>query len=170
MSNIELVTLAQSPALVVQARCSSLAIGRIMPHAYKTIYGYLQSQGVACGVDNMPYCVYRQIDWDHLNSKGIVAQFQMMFLLKWELEIGVPVPEGTAPGPDMQAGVFPAGRFLRALHKGAYHKTGHTYRVLCEYAKGQGHVLKDFSIERYLNDPKQVKACELMTELLVPVQ
>jgi effector-binding domain-containing protein len=63
-----------------------------------------------------------------------------------------------------------AGRYVKALHVGSYRKVGDTYTRIREYAADQGlGDFKPYSIEFYLNDPKEVAEQELETEVLVPL-
>jgi len=169
MSSIELIETTPQPALLYSAQASSLGIPRLMKHALSTLAQQLQNQGLQSS--GPPFSIYRKLDWNAMEGgRGLLSFFHMAFLIQWQLEIGIPVPSNTQAGENTQIGAVPGGRYLKAIHRGPYHKVRHTYKALKEAAQNQGLILRDYSMEIYLNDPNQVCSCELLTEVLVPVQ
>ncbi len=88
--------------------------------------------------------------------------------LTWE--VGFPVAGGTAPQPPLviKEWKFPACAIC--MHKGAYDKTGETIRRLIDWVKANGYAVAGPTLERYLNNPMQVKPEELLTEIWIPVK
>jgi AraC family transcriptional regulator len=86
-----------------------------------------------------------------------------------DVEVAFPVPEGTAPAPDMQVYSLPGGRMARALHKGPYEACEPTYLRLFAWLEEQGLSIAGPMREVYLNDPHEVPPEEILTEILTPV-
>jgi len=54
------------------------------------------------------------------------------------------------------------------VHIGPYAKTGETIQRLMDWIKAQGYIAAGPILERYLNNPMQVKPEELRTEIWIP--
>jgi effector-binding domain-containing protein len=93
----------------------------------------------------------------------------MMFLQNWYIEMGIPGKLKIGLPSDIESGEIPEGKYIRTIHPGSYMKVGKTYDRITAYAENAGLTLKDYSIERYLNDPKQISEEDLQTEVLVPI-
>jgi len=87
--------------------------------------------------------------------------------LQWE--VGFPVAEGTATQPPLVMKDWKYMSAAVAVHKGAYAKSGETIQRLIDWIKDKGLVVAGPMLERYLNNPTQVKPEELLTEIWVPV-
>jgi effector-binding domain-containing protein len=141
-----------------------------MSYAYKKIFDHIILKTGECKAHNIPFCIYNQLDWSEMNKTGLFATFKLLFLKDWHLEIGIPTESSVPAFEDMIQTELPAGRFLKTMHIGPYMKVGAAYNRILEYANTNTLELGDFSIERYLNDPKNVAQQELQTEVLVPIK
>ncbi|HVP90133.1 MAG TPA: GyrI-like domain-containing protein [Terriglobales bacterium] len=88
--------------------------------------------------------------------------------LAWE--VGFPVAEGAAPKLPLVVKEWKFPACAICMHKGAYEKTGETIRRLIDWAKANGYAVAGPTLERYLNNPMQVKPEELLTEIWIPVK
>ncbi len=87
--------------------------------------------------------------------------------LEWE--VGFPVAEGTTAQPPL---VVKSWKFMSvavAVHKGTYEKSGETIGRLMKWINEKGYVVAGPTLERYLNNPMQVKPEDLLTEIWIPV-
>jgi len=63
------------------------------------------------------------------------------------------------------------GRYAVFTHKGSYESIDNTYKsIFEEWESVRGHEFADEPIlEKYLNDPEDVKPDELLTEIYIPI-
>ena len=120
--------------------------------------GYAQQQGLPPG-DCSPLCIY------HDDPKVTAPE-----KLRTDICMMLPVP-GIARG-EVGAKVIPAGRCALFLYKGSYANLQAVYDTI--YARllpEMGCTLRDEpSYERYLNDPRDTPAEELLTEICIAVE
>jgi effector-binding domain-containing protein len=88
--------------------------------------------------------------------------------LAWE--VGFPVAEGTAAKLPLVLKEWKHPASAVCMHKGTYAKTGETIGRLMAWVKANGYVVAGPTLERYMNNPMQVKSEELLTEIWVPVR
>ena len=183
MTDMTIVQLESQHALSVSATVGTMA----MPGAMGRTYAALRNVIVGADEDSedcdasepadlsagpmpvgFPYCIYKQIDWPEVTRQNLFAMFHMMFFKKWHIEMGmVAEPGAAADGFDTVA--FPGGRYLRTVHVGPYGSVGKSYLQMWQHIQNSNLKCGDFSIERYLNDPRKVPSKEIQTELLVPL-
>lgn len=120
--------------------------------------GYAQQQGLPPG-DCSPLCIY------HDDPKVTAPE-----KLRTDICMMLPVP-GVAGG-EVGAKIIPAGRCALFLYKGSYANLQAVYDTI--YARllpEMGCTLRDEpSYERYLNDPRDTPAGELLTEICIAVE
>ncbi len=146
-----------------------MQLGSAMGKAYTEITDFMEANGQSCTSEHPPYCLYREVDWEGLmKPMGFWANVKMMFK-KWNLEMGVPIQEGLPQNSNFEESVFPAGKYIKAVHMGAYYKVADTYKELVTWAQEQSIEIGDISIEQYTNSPKEVPTEELKTFVLIPV-
>ena len=117
----------------------------------------------------MPFCIDRNLDWERLNQKGLLGIFNMMFVHRWDLEMGMPVARRLDGVEDMHNIDVPAGRYIKAIHMGTYMKVGEAYERIRVFAADQNLAFRDYSIEVYTNDPTTVATKDIRTEVYVPI-
>ena len=88
--------------------------------------------------------------------------------LVWE--VGFPVTEQAAPKAPLEKKTWNYKTVAEALHTGPYAKAGETIQRLMTWIGANGYVADGPTIERYLNNPMQVKPEELRTEIWIPVR
>lgn len=86
--------------------------------------------------------------------------------LLWE--VGFPIAEGTQPKAPLEKKEWKFATVAVAVHKGAYAGVGGTIKRLMDWIKDNGYVIEGPTMERYLNNPSQVKPEELRTEIWIP--
>jgi AraC family transcriptional regulator len=88
--------------------------------------------------------------------------------LSWE--VGFPVADTAAVQPPLEKKVWKPTTVAVAVHKGPYSKTSETLERLMAWIGSQGRVVDGPVLERYLNNPMQVKPEELLTEIWIPIR
>lgn len=166
---ISTVELESRPALLIKKAAKTMQMGKVMGTAFGRVLSRIESQGAARRSEDMPFCIYRDLDWDALSDKGIIATFKMMFFKEWHLELGITTPSSLEGIDDIETADLPAGRFVRTIHQGPYTKVGDTYKRIRQYAQETGLDFENYSIERYINDPGDHPPEDLETEVLVPI-
>ena len=87
--------------------------------------------------------------------------------LSWE--VGFIVTEQTMPQAPLVKKVWSHNTVAAATHVGPYQKLGETLEKLVAWIGAQGYAADKPLLERYLNNPMQVKHEELRTEIWIPV-
>jgi len=87
--------------------------------------------------------------------------------LSWE--VGFIVTEQTMPQAPLVKKVWSHTPIATATHVGPYQKLGETIEKLAAWIDSQGYAADKPLLERYLNNPMQVKPEELRTEIWIPV-
>lgn len=100
----------------------------------------------------------------YYNSPGQVKPEELIW------EVGFPVIEQTAPQAPLIKKVWKHPTVAVALHVGPYAKTGETIQKLMAWVGAKGYAVDGPMLERYLNNPMQVKPEELQTEIWIPVK
>ncbi|MGA2533976.1 MAG: GyrI-like domain-containing protein [Candidatus Aminicenantales bacterium] len=88
--------------------------------------------------------------------------------LLWE--VGFPVTEQAAPKAPLEKKTWNYKTVAEALHSGPYAKAGETIQRLMTWIGANGYVVDGPVLERYMNNPMQVKPEELRTEIWIPVR
>jgi len=117
----------------------------------------MQAQGLFAGVRGVMVGVY-------YNSPGEVKPEE----LSWE--IGFIMAPEAAPRAPIEKKEWKYLTVAAAVHAGPYANIGETYRRLGEWVKSQGYKVCGPTLDRYLNNPMQVKPEELRTEIWMPVE
>jgi effector-binding domain-containing protein len=166
---ISIVQKESRSALCISDVVGTMKLGKVMGPAYKEIINTLKEQDVIPSEDDIPFTVYRNIDWSSFDKKGPISMLKMMFFKKWHLEMGIPCPDSAKASGRMKKTELEAGKFVRAIHQGPYMKVSETYDKMRVFAAKENLALKDYSVEFYLNDPREVSAKDIRTEVLVPI-
>lgn len=86
--------------------------------------------------------------------------------LSWEL--GFIVTAQAEPQAPLIKKVWDYPTVAAVIHAGAYERSGETITKLLEWMKANGCIADGPLLERYLNNPMQVKPEELRTEMWIP--
>jgi AraC family transcriptional regulator len=86
--------------------------------------------------------------------------------LSWE--IGFEIDEKASPKPPLEKKSWTYPIVAAAVHIGPYAKVHETIERLTDWMKDKGYTAHGPVLERYLNNPMQVKPEELRTEIWIP--
>jgi len=156
-------------ALAISDIVGTMKLGKVMRPAYEEIMAAINEQGIDLAPEDVPFTLYRNIDWDSFDKKGVLATIKVMFFHKWDIQMGIPCPESAKASGRIASLTLDAGKFIRTIHKGPYMKVGDAYNKIKAFAKQENLNLKDYSVEFYLNNPREVAETDIETEVLVPV-
>jgi len=166
---ISIIERTEQHALCVSEIVGTLKLGKVMKPAYQQIIDHLKQHQISLGEDNIPFTKYKNLDWEKINKKGLFSVIDMLFFYKWDMDIGILCPDTVAGAGYIKKIQFEPGKYIRMIHKGSYKKVGNTYKKILDYVAEQNHKIENYSIELYLNDPREVETSQLETEVLVPI-
>jgi effector-binding domain-containing protein len=115
----------------------------------------MQSQGLFASIRGPMIGIYH-------NDPGQVKPEE----LSWE--VGFQVSEQASPQAPLEKKTWNFPTVAAAVHIGPYAKAGETIRRLMDWIKAQGLIAYGPILERYMNNPTQVKPEELRTEIWIP--
>jgi effector-binding domain-containing protein len=84
-------------------------------------------------------------------------------------ECAVPVPRPFTAAGEVEPGTIGGGAAAHAVHVGPYDTIGRTWEALDAWLRAEGRTPSGPFWECYIDDPEEVDASELKTELYVPV-
>ncbi|MCW4353274.1 GyrI-like domain-containing protein [Hoyosella sp. YIM 151337] len=150
----EIVNTTAQPMLYV-TRSSSMnseEIGGVMGDAFAAIGEFINRSGVAPA--GPPLAVYR--DWDGSTMK---------------VDVGFPVAPDSAVSsePEVRSGQTPAGKALKAVHRGSYMRLRETYEAMEVHIAQEGLTAGEIAWEVYVSDPDQTSEEDLLTEIYMRV-
>lgn len=167
---ISVVQKEERTALCISDRVGVMKIAKIAGPAYTEILESLKKQGITPQESDIPFTLYRQVDWSCFAKGGFIQMIKMLFFTKLNLEMGIPCPDSAVASGRIEKKKIEAGKFIRTIHHGPYKKLGDTYNKALAFAATENLTLKDYSVEFYLNDPCITPEKELRTELLLPIE
>ena len=163
---ISVETLAAQPAFEVRTETKFWKIAKTLASGFATAEAEIQKAGAVR--KDMPYARYLEIDWSTVHD-GALKQIMEFLFKNQKVAIGWMVEEGTGSDGQAFGTEIPAGRYVATVHRGAYHEVGKTYKRMAEWAQDQGLELGDYSIEHYIDDPTEVEASQVRTQVYIPV-
>jgi len=86
-----------------------------------------------------------------------------------QLEVCLPLAKKVAGSKDFPCYKLAGGEFAKILHKGPYEDCGPAYQKLYAQIAAQGKKVTGPVREVYLNDPREVKKEEILTEIYAPI-
>lgn len=86
-----------------------------------------------------------------------------------DVEVVVPVANIVDGQGDVTCYELPGGLMARIVHKGPYEKSAQTYKKLFEWIAANHRKVVGPTREVYLNDPREVRPDELLTEIYAPI-
>ncbi len=135
---------------------------------FKKIANYIESQNAE--VVDMPYGLYKDMDWEAEVNEGKWSMFLSMFTKKWHLFVGMASSKALPENGELKAETKAPQKFAKAIHLGPYQQCGKTYKALLGWSKSQGLTLRNEAYEFYANDPKKVAKDQIKTVILVPLE
>ncbi len=153
---ITIVVRAEQHAVCVSEIVGTMKLSKVMKPAYQQIIDHLEQHEIKLGEDNIPFTKYKNLDWEKINKKGLFSVIDMLFFYKWDMDIGIPCPDSVKVTGNIKKTLLESGKYIRMIHKGSYKNVGDTYKKILDYAAEQKLKIENYSIEFYLNDPREV--------------
>jgi effector-binding domain-containing protein len=86
-----------------------------------------------------------------------------------DVEVVVPITNVVDGQGAITCYELPGGKMAKILHKGPYEKSAPTYKKLFEWIASNHKKVAGPTREVYLNDPREVRPEELLTEIYAPI-
>ena len=166
-THIEIIEKENEYTLEIEAKIPTWKMPVVIWKAYKDIEKYISKNNSQ--PSGPPFVRYLNIDWSGIKKENKILGFIKMFTRKWSMVIGFPVNNKLKGEKKIKAGVFPGGKYVKSIHRGAYQQVGLTYNILLEYFYENKLRYKNESAEIYLNDPEKTREEDLETIVMIPV-
>ena len=88
---------------------------------------------------------------------------------EFEMVVCMPVAPGATGGEGVELEEIPGGLVATTVHAGSYREIGDAYTALQKWMTDNGRRPAGMVREVYLNDPGEVPASDLLTEVIWPV-
>jgi effector-binding domain-containing protein len=149
----EEVTLVEKPIVYISGSGMWDSAFDTIIGGFKTVYGAMAKQGLKA--TGAPMTIYTATD-----DTGF--QFQA----------AVPVEKTPTVPPDSEitAGMSPAGKALKFVHRGSYDAMDTTYEAITNYLDEKQLEAKDLFVEQYMKDPISTPEDDLVIEVYVPLK
>ena len=85
------------------------------------------------------------------------------------IDVAFPIAKAVKGGDAVKCYELVGGKFAKAVHKGPYETCELTYNAVFEWLGKNGLQVTGPTREAYLNDPREVKAEDILTEIYAPV-
>jgi effector-binding domain-containing protein len=121
--------------------------------AYKTLYGYLDRQGIKPA--GPPMTIYTSTDDSGFQYRAAVP---------------IEAPPANPPQGDLMVGKSPAGKAYRFVHRGSYDAMDATYEAITNFLDEKAIEAKDLFVEEYVTDPLKTPEDKLVIDVYVPVK
>lgn len=169
MSNeFEIIDKAVGSVIEIEERVPVWRMPATFGRDFKRIADYIQSRDAE--IVDMPYGLYKEMDWEREVNRSKLSMFFAMFSKKWHLFVGM-VSSKELPGDgELKSTTKDTQKFIKATHLGPYQESSKTYKSLLDWAKAQGLSVKNEAYEFYANDPTQVEKSEIKTVILIPLE
>lgn len=130
-----------------------------IPQLLGKLFGYAEANGIECS--GAPIFVCHEITIEQVceAEKNTSA----------ELEVCFPLAKKVVGSEDFPCYKLAGGEFAKILHKGPYEECGPAYQKLYSWIAAQGKKVTGPVREVYLNDPREVKKEEILTEIYAPI-
>ncbi len=151
MSDIELITTKEQPALSIRERVKMQDVPMTMGRIFGEVAGFMQSNGVPMA--GPPFAQYHS--WTNEET---------------DLECGFPVPVKLDVKGKIRSITLPAVKAAFATHVGPYEKLVDTYTKMEQWIKSKGYQPAGCMWESYLNGPQEVHPEKFLTEIVWPIK
>lgn len=165
--DIEVIDRNPQHVLQVSVETSMLKIPKTLARCFSSVTQHMKSIGATKA--DAPFSQYLDLDWEFVRTGSTFAQFRQLIMHKQKLEVGIPVSAKVQGEGEVAYAEVPGGRFVEALHIGAYHKLGKTYKQVAEWAFQNGISLSNKAFESYTSDPGDVPTDKLETHIYVRI-
>lgn len=147
------VQLRERPVIYFNGEARWDAAYDTLVDAFKTVHGYLERQGIKPAGNAMT--IYKSAD-----DRG----FQF-----WAA-VPVDALPANPPQGDIAAGMTPAGRAFRFVHRGSYDAMDTTYEAITNFFDDKNMEAQDTFIEEYETDLRTTPDDQLVVVITVPVK
>ncbi|MFH0736843.1 MAG: GyrI-like domain-containing protein [bacterium] len=166
--DVEIIEKEKEFTLEIAAKTTMPKLPGTIKNSYIKITDYMPKVNVK--PTEPPFVRYTNLNWEELNKQNKFIGFLKIFTQKWDMLVGFPVKNNLPGEGEIVAGYIPAGRYVKAFHKGPYHKVGDTYKKMIAFIEKENLKYGDECIEYYLNDPKSTKKEDLETIVMIPIK
>ena len=163
----EIVEKEIGPVVEIEENVKVWQMPKTFGRYYEAINNYLLSHDAKCSA--MPYARYVDMDWEIEVNRGTLGNLIAVLFKRWHFYAGLPSTKMLPSSGEFKAQEMKTQKYARALHKGPYKDVGPIYKALFEWARTQNVRLKNEAMEFYLNDPSEVKAEDIETEIYIPL-
>jgi effector-binding domain-containing protein len=158
MIEAEIRELTPTPAAAVRLRARTSDLAGLFDEHLPNIAHRLADMGVQPA--GPPYARYHEFGPENV-----------------DVEIGIPTaspvpnvpPLADATAGEMASAELPGGQVAITVHRGSYDGLAATYEQLHDWIHGQGHEEGPAPWESYVDDPSEVDASDLRTEVCWPL-
>lgn len=147
---VEKIERPKTHVLSIRTRAAVQDLPNALGEAYAAIGQYMGESGMPPA--GPPFVAYYNEDMQDL-----------------DLEIGFPVASPIEGKGEIQASEIPGGTFASCLHVGPYIGIEPAYKAVMDWIETEGVDPTGVSYELYLNDPDEVEAADLQTQILFPL-
>ncbi len=131
----EIVELPEQPALTIRDKVPFAEVPASMGRSFGEIAIYMSGKGIPFAGN--PFAIYHS--WDATHA---------------DMEVGFPVPPGSAGEGRIRLSSLPGGRVVTGLFVGPYDKLSEGYKAMQAWIKERGLVPSSKMWEVYMTDPK----------------
>jgi len=85
------------------------------------------------------------------------------------IDVAFPIAKAVKDSDVVKCYELPGGKMAKTVHKGPYETCESTYNALYEWLATKGMQITGPTREAYLNDPREVKPEDILTEIYAPV-
>ena len=168
MSKIEIIEKEIGNVVEIEDKIPMWKMPFVMKKNYKKIMDYIDTyKKDSAGV---VYARYLNVDWESLMNKSSFRNFIDIFFQKWHFCAGITTSLKLEDNNNLKSNFIKNKKYVKIIHHGEYYKLSDTYKELYRLSKEQNILLKNESIEIYMNDPKITKKEDLETMILVTVE
>ncbi|MDD1742976.1 MAG: GyrI-like domain-containing protein [Methanotrichaceae archaeon] len=86
-----------------------------------------------------------------------------------DIEVCIPIAEIIPETDEIKCYELPGGQMARIMHRGSYESSGAAYEELFDWIRKNEKNLVGPIREAYLNDPREVRPEEILTEIFAPI-
>ncbi len=155
MDEIALITVPDQQVLGIRRRGHY----RVIPDLLVAIITYAMEKGIA--IAGPPTFLCHEISHEAVTAADRDGTA--------DVEVVWPVSGRAEGAGGIRSYLIPGGKMARVLHRGPYESMETTYRRLFTWIDEQGLRITGPVRESYLNDPREVPAGQILTEIMVPV-
>lgn len=85
------------------------------------------------------------------------------------IDVAFPIASPVEDSDAVRCYQLPGGTMAKVVHRGPYEACEAAYNALYQWVTANGYVITDPTREAYLNDPREVKPEDILTEIYAPV-